>query len=170
MNKEFQPIKVSEIKDNVFKLIGEDWMLVTAGSLDSFNTMTASWGGMGVLWNKNICWCVIRPQRYTYQFAEKADRFTLSFFDPQYRDALKFCGTKSGRDVDKMTATGLTPVASETGAVYYQQARLVLECRKDYIHDLDPANFLYPYIKHEYPGADYHRLYLGEVVNCLKRE
>jgi flavin reductase (DIM6/NTAB) family NADH-FMN oxidoreductase RutF len=111
---------------------------------------------------------VIRPQRYAYQFAEKADWFTLSFLDRRYRDALKFCGIKSGRDVDKISATGLTPVASESGAVYYEQARLVLQCRKDYIHDLDPASFLHSCIKQGYPGEDYHSLYLGEVVNCLQ--
>ncbi len=169
MNEEFQPIKVTEITDNVFKLIGSDWMLITAGTLHEFNTMTASWGGMGVLWNKNICWCVIRPHRYTYRFVEDSDRFTLSFFEEQHRSILKFCGAKSGRDVDKMAATGLTARETETGAVYFAQARLVLECRKIYIHDLDPANFLDASINDKYPEKDYHRLYLGEVVRCLTR-
>ena len=168
MNKEFQAIKVTEITDNVFKLIGSDWMLITAGTLHEFNTMTASWGGMGVLWNKNVCWCVIRPQRYTYRFVEDAEGFTLSFFEEQHRSILKFCGTKSGRDVDKMAATGLTPLATESGAVSFAQARLVLECRKIYIHDLDPANFLDPSIHEKYPDKDYHRLYLGEVVRCFR--
>ncbi|MCK4462520.1 MAG: flavin reductase family protein [candidate division Zixibacteria bacterium] len=169
MNEEFQEIPVTDITDNVFKLIGSDWMLITAGSINEFNTMTASWGGMGVLWNKNICWCVIRPHRYTYRFVEDSDRFTLSFFEEEHRKILKFCGAKSGREVDKMAATGLTPLATQSGAVFFAQARLVLECRKIYIHDLDPANFLDPSIHEEYPDKDYHRLYLGEVVQCLSR-
>jgi flavin reductase (DIM6/NTAB) family NADH-FMN oxidoreductase RutF len=115
MNSEFLTIKPDQITDNVFKLIGSDWMLITAGTLHEFNTMTASWGGMGVLWNKNVCWCVIRPHRYTYRFTEDADRFTLSFFEEEHRGILKFCGTRSGRDVDKLAATGLRCFSSKRG-------------------------------------------------------
>ncbi|HOP08452.1 MAG TPA: flavin reductase [candidate division Zixibacteria bacterium] len=166
----FKIIKPTDIPDNVFKLIGRDWMLVTAGTIDKYNTMTASWGGFGHLWNRDICWCVVRPQRYTFGFMEQADRFTLSFFTEEYRDALKFCGTKSGRDHDKATETGLTPFSTESGAVSFEQARLVLECRKDYIQDLDPRGFLDPKIHSEYPNKDYHRMYLGEIERCLMRE
>ena len=155
------------IRDNVFRLIGADWMLVTAGTRDAFNTMTASWGGMGVLWNKNICFCVIRPHRYTYGFMEHAEHFTLSFFDEAYREALNFCGSKSGRNVDKVAATGLTPMTGATGAVYFAEARLVLECRKIYFQDMNPAHFLDPNIDENYPKKDYHRMYLGEILRCL---
>lgn len=165
----FRIVKPTEISENTFQLIGRDWMLVTAGNLDSYNTMTASWGGFGHLWNRDVCWCVIRPQRYTYKFIEAADRFTLSFFLKEHRDALKFCGTKSGRDYDKAAETGLTPFATESGAVAFEEAKLVLECRKDYIHDLDPNGFLDPRIHSEYPDKDYHRMYLGEIERCMIR-
>ncbi|HBA53009.1 MAG TPA: flavin reductase, partial [Syntrophorhabdus aromaticivorans] len=107
---ELREISPEMITDNTFKLIGKDWMLVTAGSEAAFNTMTAAWGGLGVLWDKKICFCVIRPTRYTYAFMEKSEDFTLSFFEERYRDVLTYCGTKSGKDIDKVTQTGLTPV------------------------------------------------------------
>lgn len=166
----FKQIEPTRIPDNVFRLIADDWMLVTAGNIRSFNTMTASWGAFGELWHKKVCLCFVRPTRHTYGFMEKADTFTLSFFDEKYRDVLKYCGTKSGRDVDKIAATGLTPLASDIGSVYFSEARLAIECRKLYIHDLDPARFLDPSIEKEYPQKDYHRLYLGEVVKVLTRD
>jgi len=159
-----------EITDNIFKLIGSDWMLITAGPPEAYNTMTASWGGLGVIWNKNVCWCVIRPGRHTYEFIEKADVFTLSFFEEEQRDALNYCGSHSGRDVDKAAATGLTPVAgSLRGTTTFQQARMVVECRKIYFQDIDPAHFLDPGIEANYPQKDYHRMYFGEVVNVVVR-
>jgi len=163
------PIDPCLIKDNVFKLIGADWMLITAGSIRSFNTMTASWGAFGELWNKKISICFIRPVRHTYTFMEKADYYTLSFFDEKHRDVLKFCGSRSGRDVNKVAKTGITPVETESGAVYFDEARLVLECRKIYFSDLDPAHFLDSKIDNEYPQKDYHRMYIGEVIRCLVR-
>ncbi|MDO8587094.1 MAG: flavin reductase family protein [Armatimonadota bacterium] len=168
MDNGFRIIRPEEIADNPFKLVGADWMLITAGPPDAYNTMTASWGGLGVLWNKNVCWCVIRPQRYTYQFIEKAESFTLSFFEERYRSALNVCGSSSGRDVDKAAATGLTPVAATLpGATSFAQARLVIECRKIYFQDLAPEHFLDPIIHDNYPQKDYHRMYFGEVMNCL---
>jgi flavin reductase (DIM6/NTAB) family NADH-FMN oxidoreductase RutF len=89
--EDFRTISPGEMEDNVFKTIGSDWMLVTAGSRESFNTMTAAWGGMGFLWNKNVCFIFIRPQRYTYSFIEKAETFTLSFFDEEYRKIRQRC-------------------------------------------------------------------------------
>jgi len=164
-----QPVDLYRIKDNPFKLIADDWMLVTAGTIDSFNTMTASWGALGELWHRKIAVCFIRPNRHTFQFTEQSERFTLSFFDETYRKALNFCGTKSGRDVDKMAATGLTPTASESGSVYFEQARIVLECRKIYTHDLDPTAFLDAAIEKEYPKKDYHRMYIGHIERCLMK-
>lgn len=169
MAHELHPIDPCLVKDNAFKLIGADWMLITAGNIKSFNTMTASWGTLGELWNKKICTCFIRPVRHTYTFIEKVNYFTLSFFDEQHRDVLKLCGSKSGRDVDKVAETGITPVESGSGSVYFAEAQLVLECKKIYTHDLDPENFLDPKIHDEYPQKDYHRMYVGEVVRCLMK-
>jgi flavin reductase (DIM6/NTAB) family NADH-FMN oxidoreductase RutF len=168
MDKKFRTVDPFGLKDNVFKLIDKDWMLVTAGSLKSWNTMTASWGGLGVLWNKPVAFAFVRPTRHTYRFMEKADRFTLSFFTPKYRKALAFCGTHSGRDCDKAKETGLSPVSPAAGTVTFAQARLVLVCRKLYTTDIDPARFLDTKIDRNYPRKDYHRLYIGEVVRCLK--
>ena len=104
----FVEITPAQIAENAFKAISKDWMLITAGTLASYNTMTASWGGWGHLWGRDVCFCVIRPQRHTFGFMEQASHFTLSFFDEAYRSALDFCGSRSGRDVDKAAATGLT--------------------------------------------------------------
>lgn len=170
MAQDFRTISPEEIRDNPFKLVGSDWMLITAGPPEAYNTMTASWGGLGVLWNKNVCWCVIRPVRYTYEFMEKAGAFTLSFFDEEFRDALNLCGTESGRDIDKAAATGLTPVAGKlAGTTCFEQARLVLECRKIYTQDLNPELFLDRNIESLYPQKDYHRMYFGEVMGCFAR-
>jgi flavin reductase (DIM6/NTAB) family NADH-FMN oxidoreductase RutF len=158
-------ITPEEIDDNVFKLIGAEWMLVTAGDKDSFNMMTASWGGLGVLWSKNVCYIFIRPTRYTYGFIEKSNTFTLSFFDRKYKSVLNLCGTKSGRDCDKVKETGITPAETKSGSIYFAEARLVIECRKLYYQDLEPANFLDPEISDNYPEKDYHRMYVGEIIS-----
>lgn len=169
MEKNFFEIKPEDLKDNTFKLIGSDWMLVTAGDLQSYNTMTASWGGLGILWSKKISFCVVRPTRYTYGFIEKSDYYTLSFFDENYREALKFCGSHSGMDCDKASETGLNPVQWKDESVYFAEARLVLVCKKLYYQDIDPGNFLDPVIDKNYPLKDYHRMYVGEIVQCLAK-
>jgi len=167
MSDNFKVITPEEISENTFKAIGKDWMLITAGSIEKCNTMTASWGGLGVLWAKNVAICFIRPTRYTYEFIEKADTFTLSFFEEKYRKALQLCGTKSGRDIDKVAAAGITPVASDSVSVYFSEAKLVLECRKLYYQDINPENFLDKEIDKNYPNKDYHRMYVGEIIKCL---
>ena len=113
------------LTDNPFKLIGKDWMLITSGTTASFNTMTASWGGLGVLWEKKVAFCFIRPTRHTYEFVERSQYFTLSFFTERHRKALSFCGSHSGRDTDKIKGAGLTP-AHGGGFVYFEEARLVM--------------------------------------------
>lgn len=168
-SKDFKVVKPESIKDNPFQAIGTDWMLLCAGTMKKFNMMTASWGGWGILWHKPVCFCVVRPGRYTYGFMEKHGYFTLSYFDKKYKKALDFCGTKSGRDMDKATASGLTPVEDATGAVYFKEARLVIVLKKIYFQEIEPKNFLDPKIEDNYPNKDYHRLYVGEVVKCLER-
>lgn len=162
----FKIISPEEITNNTFKLIGTDWMLITAGTLEKYNTMTASWGGFGILWGKNMCFCVIRPQRFTYEFMESQSAFTLSFFGEGYREMLSFCGSNSGRNVDKATKTGITPVEVNPGRVYFNEARLVLECKKVYFQDINPDNFIDTGLLKNYPGKDYHRMYIGEIENC----
>lgn len=166
MTGDFREIKPESIADNPFKLIGAGWMLIAAGDANRHNMMTASWGGFGVLWRRNVCFCVVRPVRYTYEFMERCEKFTLSFFDEKHKSVLEFCGAHSGRDVDKAKATGLTPL-SDGGAVYFKEARLVLVCRKIYFQQLDPAHFLDPSIEENYPKKDYHRMYVGEIARVL---
>jgi flavin reductase (DIM6/NTAB) family NADH-FMN oxidoreductase RutF len=168
--KEFTPISPEAITDNVFKLLDKDWMLITAGGPDHYNTMTASWGHMGIMWNLPVAIAWIRPQRYTFKFAEKYEHFTLSFFTEEYRKALQFCGSKSGRDYDKAAETGLTPVATINGNVFFQEARLAMECRKLYSDDLKGPKFHVPELagKH-YPSRDFHRFYMGEIIRVLQR-
>lgn len=164
----FIETKPELLTDNPFKLIGADWMLITAGTAESFNTMTASWGGLGVLWDRKVALCFIRPSRYTFGFVENAQKFTLSFFEEKHRQALSFCGTHSGRDIDKVKETGLTPI-KEPGLIYFAEARLVLACRKLYYQDVVPANFLESKINDMYAKKDYHRMYVGEIVKCLTK-
>lgn len=163
----FRSVDVKNLKIDPFEYVGSKWMLITAGNGEGFNTMTASWGTLGVLWNKSVSQCFIRPSRYTYEFIERDDTYTLCFFDEKYRAALSLCGAKSGRDVDKVKETGLTPVVHPSGAVYFKEAELVLVCRKLYHEDIDPANFKTSEIEKNYPQNDYHRMYTGEIIEAL---
>jgi flavin reductase (DIM6/NTAB) family NADH-FMN oxidoreductase RutF len=163
----FKPIKATDFPGNPVQLIGYDWMLITAGNIDHFNTMTAAWGGLGFLWKKPMATIFIRPQRYTYEFTEKYREFTLSFFDKEYLSALQLCGTKSGRDMDKVKEAGLTPLVSEHGNIYFEEARLVIECEKVYYDDINPGHFIDTSIEKNYPLKDYHRMYIGFIINCL---
>ncbi len=165
----FKKTEPEQLTDNPFKLIGKDWMLITAGTTDSFNTMTASWGGLGVLWEKKIAVCFIRPTRYTFEFMERSGSYTLSFFAERHRKALAYCGSHSGRDENKIAKAGLTPV-SDKDVVYFKEARLVLVCRKLYSQDIDPKRFLDPAIENMYPQKDYHRMYVGEIVSVRSSE
>ncbi len=159
-----------DVEESAFRLIDEDWMLVTAGTPDSgLNTMTASWGALGELWSRRVAFAFVRPQRHTYRFMEENGLFTLSFFPEEQRDILKYCGTHSGRDVDKVAETGLRPFVPVEGATGFEQARLVLVCRKLYTQDLDPDRFIDPAIEEMYPEKGYHRMYVGEIVSVLRR-
>ncbi|GLI55722.1 flavin reductase [Propionigenium maris DSM 9537] len=163
----FQKIE-SEDLGNAFKLIGRDWMLITAKAGDELNTMTASWGGMGHLWNRDVVYIFIRPQRHTLNFVEKSDNFTLTFFPEKYRNDLTYLGTVSGRDEDKIGETSLTPV-TEGEFPYFEESDVVIKCKKIYKQRLDRECFLDPSIEKNYDN-DYHYMYIGEVVEVLKKE
>jgi flavin reductase (DIM6/NTAB) family NADH-FMN oxidoreductase RutF len=153
------------LNESVFRLLDKDWMLITAGKTDRFNMMTASWGGFGILWNQPVSYIFVRPTRYTYKFIEENESFTLNFFGPGYRKILNFCGSRSGREVDKINMPGLTPVESDTGSIYFSEARIVMECRKIYFHDIKSENFIDLKIESHYPKKDYHRMYIGKIEN-----
>lgn len=164
----FHEVNPLELSCNPFQMIGKDWALVTAGDETGYNTMTVSWGNMGIMWNKNIVTVFIRPQRYTKEFLDRFDNFTLSFYEESSREALKLCGSKSGRDLDKIKAAGLTPV-HENGTTYFKEARLVLECRKIYLDKIRPEGFLDPSIQKNYLENDYHLIYMGEITRVLQK-
>lgn len=154
-------------KENAFDLIGKEWMLVTAGNSESFNTMTASWGGIGWLWNKSVAFIFIRPDRYTHDFIETNDRLTLSFYGEEYRKALQICGSKSGRDINKVEETGLTPLALESGAMTFNEARMTLDCRKLFKSPMTAQNFIDKDILERWyndqPGGGLHDIYVVEI-------
>ncbi len=169
MEEKFSIIKPEAIEDNLFKLIGTDWMLVCAGKPDNYNMMTASWGFAGVLWRKPVAVAFIRPQRHTFGFMENNAYYSLNFFGEEHREILNLCGSLSGRDINKMDVDGLTPMETPLGNVSFEEARLVLECRKLYYDDIKPELFQAFEIEKIYPKKDYHRFYIGEIVNVWKK-
>ena len=165
----FTEINCENLNMNAFKSIGKDWMLITSGNKEKFNTMTASWGSIGVLWNKNIATIFVRPQRYTFEFLEKNDIYTLSFFGGNFKKELVFCGKNSGNNVDKIKSTGLIPIFDDD-FTFFSQAKLVFVCKKIYTDFIKPDNFLDDSIKINYENNDYHKMYVGEIIKCLVKK
>lgn len=159
----FQKIDPKELK-NAVEMIGTDWMLITVKDENEqkVNAMTASWGCMGVLWNKPVCVIFIRPQRYTYPLTEKEDRFSIAFLGDAYRNALRLCGTLSGRDTDKLAQAGLHAKALD-GVPVIQEAETVLTVKKLYADDLKESSFLDPSLLSNYKAGDFHRFYVCEI-------
>ena len=165
----FKQIDPKQLDFNPFGRIGHQWMLITAGNSEKANTMTASWGGAGVLWNKNVVTCYVRPQRFTREFIDASEYFSVSFLPEQYRKQLVYCGRVSGRDEDKMTGAGLT-VCHEKEAPYFAEAETVLICRKIYVGELKPEGIVYPADDAaNYPEKDYHIVYIGEITEALTK-
>lgn len=167
----FKKIQLSELTFNPFDLIGKGWMLLTGGSMDKFNTMTASWGQLGVLWNKDVLTCYIRPNRYTYGFVEEGDCFTASFLGEQYREALKVCGSRSGRDCDKAKEAGITPVELD-GCVGFEEADMVFVCKKLYTYEMNEESFVSEdKLPEKYYSPDpYHKAYIAEITAVYVKE
>lgn len=174
-------IGVKELKDNFFEAIGKEWMLVTAGTQESCNVMTASWGGIGWLWNKPVAFVFIRPERHTFGFAERSGTMTLSFLGTgaEARETYRICGTTSGRDTDKAAACGLSAVSVAGGGVVYRQARLTLVGRKLYADDLRAESFADTELRDKWYSASeearkadrgitagLHRMYVIEITRA----
>lgn len=169
MNKNFIEIAPNDIEKNTFTLIGNEYMLITAKKDDKVNTMTASWGGLGVMWNKNVAYIVVRPQRYTKEFVDFSDCFSLSFFNGEIKDKLAYLGTVSGRDEDKITKSGLTTIC-EDNIPYFEEAKLVLFCKKLFKSEFKEDNFIdKEIINKNYPNKDFHTLYIGEITKVIKK-
>lgn len=164
---ERKPIDIKNFSVRAYGLFENQWLLLTSGDFASrdFNAMTVSWGSLGVIWNRPFAQVVVRPVRYTYEFIERYDTFTLCAFPKAYRPVLSMLGTKSGREGNKIAESGLTPLAAScVAAPVYLEAELVIECRKMYWQDLDPDHFLDSQIGRNYPNKDYHRAYFGEIL------
>ncbi|OVE74040.1 hypothetical protein BVX94_01805 [bacterium B17] len=141
------------------------WMILTAGTQDDYNMMTVAWGSIGCMWFKPFAQVVVRPQRYTREFMEKYDTFTLCAFPDKHTKDLQTMGSVSGRNTDKLTQTSLTiKSSSKVDAPSYNEANFILECRKMYFQDMDPENFVDEEINDYYPEKDYHRIYFGEIL------
>lgn len=162
-----RPIPIEKFIARPQALWGSQWPVLTAGDFAAkrFNSMTVGWGSLGLMWGIPFAQVVVRPHRYTFEFMEAYETFTLSVFPEKYRPALQILGSTSGRDGDKIAASGLTPQAStKVAAPGYAEAELILECRKIYWDDMDCSRFLDPRIEKNYPKKDYHRIYYGEIL------
>ncbi len=152
---------------NPFTAIGKDWMLVCAANAGKTNAMTAAWGGFGVMWRKNVAFVVLRPQRYTKEFVDASDAFSLNFFGSARRETMNYFGTVSGRDEDKIAKSGLT-LASGEAAPYFAEAHTAVICKKLFAQPYAPESFLAKeLITDLYPDNDFHTLYIAEVVKIL---
>ena len=158
-----------EFNENTFKLIGNDWMLLTAEKEGKVNTMTASWGGLGVIWNKKVAYIFIRPQRYTKEFIDASERLSISVLPNSYRKELGYLGRVSGRDEDKITQANLT-VKKYEDVPYFEEARLTLVCKKLYAQYLEEKCFIEQEIIEQcYPERDYHMMYVVEIEKILEK-
>lgn len=163
-------IELSTLSFNPFAKIREQWMLLSAGTEEKWNTMTANWGGLGVLWYEPVATAYVRHSRYTHEFTEANDYFTLTFLQDGHKEALNLLGTKSGRDIDKMHESGLTPAFVE-GQPTFAEAELVFVCKKLYAQDMGPENFKYQAtLDRCYGDQDYHTMYIGQIVACYQNQ
>ena len=168
MNR-FSKMNLNDLQFDPVRMIGHEWMLITAGDESQCNTMTASWGGTGYLWNKPVVFIFVRPQRFTFKFTEEQPIFTCSFFDREHRKALQYCGAHSGRDMDKIKAAGLTLMQTPEGAFTFEQADIFLVCKKLYYQDLSADGVVDASVLQHYPENDFHRMYVGEIISASAR-
>lgn len=165
----FRDICVRDFKENIIELISKEYMLITAGNKDGYNMMTASWGFMGEMWGEDSVAVVVRPERYTMDFIESSDYFTLTFFGDN-KDIHKVCGSKSGRNVDKTALTGLSPVANDN-YVYFKEARLVLIIKKKYVQPMDKQFLIDKSIDEKwYQNGGWHNLIIGSIERIYVKE
>lgn len=170
----FQPLSTDYLEMNPFNKIGKEWMLITAGNKEKQNTMTASWGGVGVMWGKAVVYIFVRDSRYTKEFLDREKMFSVSFLDAKYHRELKYLGMVSGRDEDKIANARLT-VNHADGEGYKEvpfidESSLVLICRKLSCTRLSPEQFLDGAIDGTwYKDKDYHNMYIGEIVQAMAR-
>ncbi len=165
----FQDVTPDYMECNPFEKIGKEWMLVTAGDEEKANTMTASWGGMGVMWGKNVVYVVIRQSRYTKEFIDKQGSFSLSFLGEKHRNMLKYLGSVSGRTEDKLKEANVE-LNYKNGVPFVDQGNLALICKVMSATQIKPEEFVVDGIDEQwYADKDYHTLYIAEVTDILAR-
>lgn len=166
----FIEINPEEFKESPFKIIGKDWMLVASQDAGKINAMTASWGGFGVMWAKNVAYVVLRPQRYTKEMIDISGEFSLSFFDEKFKKQLGYFGTVSGRDEDKIQKSGMA-TAEQDNIPYFKDANIVILCKNLYSQAMKPECFIdKEQDKKWYPEKDYHVMYIAEVKSVLVKK
>lgn len=165
----FEKIEINSLEFSPTKAIGENWGILTGVSADGFNSMTVSWGSVGVLWSKPCVFAFVRPGRYTYRFMEDGELFSLAIMPEGIHKEMAVFGSKSGRDTDKYAVSSFT--ASEYERVKFpEEAQTVFICRKIAAGDIKPEWFIDSSIDPEnYPKKDYHRMYVGEILTVLKK-
>lgn len=162
----FKEIDINHLNFNIFNKLNNEWALVTARNCNKVNTMTVSWGGFGVLWNRNIATIYIRKSRYTKEFIDNSNYFTISFFDEEYKDKLKYLGVKSGRETDKIKDVNFNLIV-HNDIPYFSESNMVIVCKKIYSDTLDDKHFLDDTINLNYKDGDYHTMYIGEIEKIL---
>lgn len=166
----FKEISPNAISGNAIEKISKEWMLLAAEKDGRVNMMTASWGGLGFIWNKPVTFVFFRPQRYTLEFVNSADTLSLTFFDESFRSKLNFCGTKSGRDVDKVKECGFEVLRSD-GAPYFAEANLAVICKKLYVQRLESSCFIDESLNTaNYPHNDHHYMFISEIVKVFENK
>jgi len=166
----FQPYPVDLFEFNPFKRFANDWALLTAGTKEKVNSMTVSWGGVGSLWGKDVCFIFVRESRYTKEFIDNGENFSLTFFDPAMKKTvLKFMGAVSGRNEDKLKESRLEVAFSDDETPFIDSGNLVFLCKKMAAVPIEEACFIDPEIKNFYKDGDYHTMYVGELKQILAR-
>ena len=169
MQNKFKEISPEALTQNPFHMIGKTWMLITAKKGDEVNTMTASWGGVGIMWNKPVAFVFVRPTRHTYSFLEQSEFLSLNFMPESFRKELQYCGTVSGRDENKIEKCGFT-VSEDASAPYFAEADTVMLCKKHYGQMLNGESFVHPEMDEQcYGDKNYHKLYIVEIEKVLKK-
>lgn len=165
----FQPFPMDLLEINTFTKFAKEWALVSSGTKANANTMTIGWGGVGVLWGKNVAYVFVRDSRYTKELMDQGDFFSVAFLSEEYREALKYCGVHSGREGDKFKASGLT-LAAKRGIPYPDEANLVFLCHKMAAVPITEDSFTISDIKEKwYKDGDYHTMYVAEIIEVLSR-
>lgn len=159
----FRQISADKIPGNIVKLLN-NWTLITSGTAEKTNVMTASWGGLGVFWEKPVAFCFLNPSRYSVQTMDQGETYTISFYTEAYKDAMLYCGNNSGRNTDKIKGSGLTPIKTPSGATAFAEAWMIFECKKIIAQQISP-DAVKTQVPAEWSKNGYHKMYVGEILN-----